>query len=95
MSVMKAVIWNDLTEKEQTELLMRPAVLAGADIAKIVDAIVADVRARGDDALRDYAAKFDKTALTTIRVSEKEIEEAECRLGDELKEAMQLAVKNI
>ena len=33
---MKAVIWNDLTEKEQTELLMRPAVLAGADIAKIV-----------------------------------------------------------
>ena len=95
MSVMKAVIWNDLTEKEQTELLMRPAVLAGADIAKIVDAIVADVRARGDDALRDYAAKFDKTALTTIRVSEKEIEEAECRLGDDLKEAMQLAVKNI
>ena len=73
MSVMKAVIWNDLTEKEQTELLMRPAVLAGADIAKIVDAIVADVRAGGDDALRDYAAKFDKTALTTIRVSEKEI----------------------
>ena len=92
---MKAVIWNDLTEKEQAELLMRPAVLAGADIAKIVDAIVADVRARGDDALRDYAAKFDKTALTTIRVSEKEIEEAECRLGDDLKEAMQLAVKNI
>ena len=27
---MKAVIWNDLTEKEQTELLMRPAVLARA-----------------------------------------------------------------
>ena len=38
MSVIKAVIWNDLTEKEQAELLMRPAVLAGADIAKIVDA---------------------------------------------------------
>lgn len=95
MSVMKAVIWNDLTEKEQTELLMRPAVLAGADIAKIVDAIVADVRTRGDDALRDYAAKFDKTALTTIRVNEKEIEEAECRLGNDIKEAMQLAVKNI
>ena len=86
---MKAVIWNDLTEKEQTELLMRPAVLAGADSAKIVDAIVADVRARGDDALRDYAAKFDKTALTTIRVSEKEIEEAECRLGNDINEGMQ------
>ena len=95
MSVLKPIVWESLTDQEQTDLLMRPAVLAGSDIAKTVDAIVADVRKRGDEALRDYAAKFDKTALQAIRVNEKEIEAAEERLSDEIKEAMRLAVKNI
>ena len=58
MTVLKPVIWNDLSKDKQTQLLMRPAVLAGAEIEKIVDGIVADVRARGDEALRDYAAKL-------------------------------------
>lgn len=95
MTVLKPVIWNDLSKDKQTQLLMRPAVLAGAEIEKIVDGIVADVRARGDEALRDYAAKFDRTKLTNIRVEEKEIDAAEARLGDDIKAAMQLAVKNI
>ena len=34
MSVLKPVIWEKLSEKEQSELLMRPAVLAGANIAR-------------------------------------------------------------
>ena len=95
MSVLKPVVWDDLSDKEQTELLMRPAVLAGAEIAKTVEAIVADVRSRGDQALKDYAAKFDKADLQSIRVDEKTIDEAQNRLSDDIKEAMTLAVKNI
>lgn len=95
MSVLKPVVWEKLSEKEQSELLMRPAVLAGADIAKTVEAIVTDVRARGDDALWDYAAKFDKATLDSIRVEEKAIDEAEARLSEDIKSAMKLAVKNI
>ncbi len=95
MSVLKPVVWEKLSEKEQSELLMRPAVLAGADIAKTVEAIVTDVRARGDDALRDYAVKFDKATLDSIRVEEKAIDEAEARLSEDIKSAMKLAVKNI
>ena len=95
MSVLKPVVWDDLSDKEQTELLMRPAVLAGAEIAKTVEAIVADVRSRGDQALKDYAAKFDKADLQSIRVDEKTIDEAQNRLSDDIKEAMALAVKNI
>ena len=95
MSVLKPVVWEKLSEKEQSELLMRPAVLAGADIAKTVEAIVTDVRARGDDALRDYAAKFDKATLDSIRGEEKAIDEAEARLSEDIKSAMKLAVKNI
>lgn len=95
MSLLTPVIWSNLTEEEKSKLLMRPAVLAGADIARTVEAIVRDVRERGDAALRDYAAKFDRAELTEIRVSEAEIDEAEKRLGNEIKEAMQLAVENI
>ncbi|HIU85066.1 MAG TPA: histidinol dehydrogenase [Candidatus Aphodousia gallistercoris] len=94
MSLLTPVIWSNLTEEEKSKLLMRPAVLAGADIARTVEAIVRDVRERGDAALRDYAAKFDRAELTEIRVSEAEIDEAEKRLGNEIKEAMQLAVEN-
>ena len=90
-----STVVEKLSEKEQSELLMRPAVLAGADIAKTVEAIVTDVRARGDDALRDYAAKFDKATLDSIRVEEKAIDEAEARLSEDIKSAMKLAVKNI
>lgn len=95
MSMMKPVIWTELSESEQSALLMRPAVLAGKEIAKTVEAIVNDVKLRGDEALRDYAAKFDKTQLTSIRVDEKEINDAEKRLPSEIKDAMRLAVKNI
>lgn len=95
MSLLTPVIWSNLTEEEKGKLLMRPAVLAGADIARTVEAIVRDVRERGDAALRDYAAKFDRAELTEIRVSEAEIDAAEKRLGNEIKEAMQLAVENI
>ena len=36
MSVLTPVIWSALSEKEQEKLLMRPAVLAGEEIARTV-----------------------------------------------------------
>lgn len=54
-----------------------------------------NVKARGDDALREYSAKFDKTEIGALKVTEQEITDAENRLGDEIKQAMAVAVKNI
>ena len=42
MTVLTPVIGNDLSKDEQTQLLMRPAVLAGAEIEKIVDEVIAN-----------------------------------------------------
>jgi histidinol dehydrogenase len=39
------------------------------DVAASVRAIVADVRARGDAALVDYAKRFDKIELTALRLT--------------------------
>lgn len=60
-------------------------------MAEILD----NVKARGDDALREYSAKFDKTEVGALKVTEQEITDAESRLGDEIKQAMAVAVKNI
>jgi histidinol dehydrogenase len=52
---------------------------SGEDVANAVRAIIADVRARGDRALLDYAQSFDRVTLTpeNLRVSEEEITSAE------------------
>ncbi len=41
-----------------------------------MDGIIADVRARGDDALKDYALKFDGATIENLQVTQAEIDEA-------------------
>ena len=47
-----------------------------ANVAGTVEEIIADVRNRGDEALKYYAEKFDHAKLDSLAVSEKELEEA-------------------
>ena len=53
-----------------------PPIQAGNEIEAVVDEIIANVRANGDVALKEYAAKFDKAELNSVLVSEDEIAEA-------------------
>ena len=50
-------------------------IRAEADVEAVVDGIIADVRARGDAALRDYARKFDHAELDSLLVTQAEIDE--------------------
>ena len=95
MSFNTLIDWNSCTEAQQRELLMRPAISASDSISRTVAEILDNVKARGDDALREYSAKFDKTDVETLRVTEQEIAEASARLSEELKQAMAVAVNNI
>ena len=65
----------DFDEVKPEEILNRD-IRAEADVEATVDAIIADVRARGDAALLDYAAKFDHAQLTSVQVTQAEIDEA-------------------
>lgn len=62
-----------------------------------VKEIVADVHSRGDEALLEYTARFDKAALTpdTMRVTDAEIEEAYRSVDPELLSVIPKAIKNI
>ena len=95
MSFNTIIDWNSCTAKQQRQLLMRPAISASESITRTVNDILDSVKARGDDALREYSAKFDKATVTALKVSAEEIAAASERLSDELKQAMAVAVKNI
>ncbi|PLR50106.1 histidinol dehydrogenase [Chimaeribacter arupi] len=87
--------WQQCSAAEQQALLTRPAVSASARITEAVQTILSRVRQEGDAALRDFSAQFDKVSIDAIRVSDDEITAAAARLGDDVKQAMAVAVRNI
>lgn len=60
-----------------------------------VSAVLADIRKRGDDAVKEYEEKFDHCSLTQLAVTEQEIDEAKNKLSPKLVDAIQLAHHNI
>lgn len=59
-----------------------------AEVLGVAQRIIDDVRARGDEALRDYTVQFDKATLADFRVTEAEIEAACALVGDEFSAAI-------
>lgn len=87
------------------EVELSPRIQAGTDAmfgrhmtaAMVVDQIVADVRAKGDEALFYYTKLIDRVELTAdnIRVTEEEFAEAEAACKPEVKAALQRAIANV
>lgn len=67
------------------------------DIERSVATILSDIRNNGDDAVVQYAKKFDNLDLTpeNIKVTQDEIDNSENLIDDDIKSAIQLAHKNI
>ena len=65
------------------------------DVSSIVSGIIEDVKLRGDNALIDYALKFDKAQLSSLEVSEKEFDEALSLVEPEFLEILKKAAQNI
>ncbi len=95
MSFNTVIDWNRCDAAQQRELLTRPAISSSDSISRTVSEILDNVKKRGDAALRDYSAKFDKTEVLNLKVSAEEISAAAARLGDDVKQAMAVAVANI
>ena len=77
------------------EEILNRDIRAEADVEATVDAIIADVRARGDAALKDYARKFDHAELADLRVSQAEIDEAFAAVEPDFVETLRMAADNI
>lgn len=80
--------------EEWASIIERPH-LDVSQLTATVKTVLDDVKARGDEAVREYELKFDKAELTSLAVSKEEIDEAENLVDAQLKEAICLAHYNI
>ncbi len=78
--------WKKITERPHIDV---------SQLNATVSAVLADVKARGDEAVKEYEQKFDHVALRQLAVSAEELEEAQTLVSEELKEAIALAHHNI
>jgi histidinol dehydrogenase len=76
------------------ELAKRPAIDSQL-LLKQVGKIMADVKKSGDRALKKYAKKFDGVAVRNLTVSPKEFKDADKKVSDSLKAAIDVAIENI
>jgi histidinol dehydrogenase len=67
------------------------------DVDIIVADVIADVRARGDEAVLELTEKFDRIKLTpdTMRVTADEVEEAASQVAPDVRAALELAATRI
>ena len=82
------------TAEELPALLRRP-VRDAADLNATVSAVLSDVRERGDEAVIDYEERFDHVRLQELAVSEQEMQEAWDGITPQLRQALELAHRNI
>ena len=75
-------------------LLKRPAIDHSVLEARVT-AILKEVKERGDAALIDFAQKFDGVSISSLVVTQKELDEASNLVSIELKKAIEIATSNI
>ncbi|MEW5834762.1 MAG: histidinol dehydrogenase [Pseudomonadota bacterium] len=92
---MKRLDWNALDETARREALARPAQARADELKQGVAAIIAQVRAHGDVALRELSARYDRCALDVLEVTAAEFDAAEAALDEALKAAIREAAGRI
>ena len=81
--------------KEWPSLCQRALASQAAEVKSIVADIISNVRKRGDKAIREYEQRFTGAICNSLKVSSREIAEAEQLVSDDLKQAIIAANDNI
>jgi len=91
---MKTYKYSDLTNDDITKLVQRNVDPAN-HVRDAVEEILARVHLHGDDALYDYAVKFEKVILDKLFLNKQELTELAANVSLEQKAALDTAYKNI
>ena len=75
-------------------LIKRPAYNYET-LDNIVREVFLGVKKNGDNAIKNYTLKFDKVSISNFKVNESEFVKAEKEVSDQLKDAINLAKRNI
>ncbi|MCL6475334.1 MAG: histidinol dehydrogenase [Firmicutes bacterium] len=92
---MRVISTDSASREEVRAILRRSLTLEDAEIESRVRAILNEVAARGDDALREYTARFDGVQLTHLEVTSEELRRAQEEVSPPVAEALQLAAERI
>jgi histidinol dehydrogenase len=71
------------------------SVALDAELMNVVSSIIDDVRARGDRALIDYAARFDKVELEELRISVDQLRQYAASVDEGVVQALREAIRNV
>ena len=82
-------------KREDWDGLLKRPVMNVDTLRETVRRVLDDVKARGDQAVKDYERQFDHVELESLAVTEEEMEEAARLVSPELKQALELAHDNI
>jgi histidinol dehydrogenase len=87
---------NVKIERVTSRVSLRRTIESGTEEqrSKVLE-IIADVRVRGDEALKSYTEKFDGVRLDSLRVTDEEIERAYQNVSAEVLRIIQEAAENI
>lgn len=94
---MKINIWKrkDLSPDALNKILRR-AEADIKDVSETVKPIIEDVRIRGDEALIEYAEKFDKSIIKNgLKATDEDFEKAYAALEPDVLEAIKICAENV
>lgn len=89
------LVWDSMSVAERAAALRRPTQSGTEALHKQVQAIIAEVRARGDAALIDYTRRFDGAELRSIEVTAAEHAAAKQSLTASQLQALNRAIDNV
>ena len=89
--MIKPVIYNS----ETRDGILNRAILDTTAAEEAVKKIIDDVRRRGDEALREYTAKFDGAEIDGLAVTDEEFARAESVVGSDYVDMLRRSAENI
>lgn len=95
MTLLKTLHWSNLTADEQRTSLLRPKAGRDPQVQSDVSAIIQAVRSRGDQAVLEYTRKFDAAQISSLIVSNVEIESARSQVSEDILLALKDAIVRI
>ncbi|GAB1414739.1 histidinol dehydrogenase [Paludibacter sp.] len=82
-------------EKNQWKQLLSRPVMDSSSLFDTVRKVIDDIKENGDKAIRSYTKQFDGVDIDSIEVSKAELQNAEKNVPLHLKEAIEMAKRNI
>jgi histidinol dehydrogenase len=84
-----------INKMELLDRLAQRSVALDAELMRVVQSIIDDVRARGDEALIDYTKRLDRIEIKELRISEEELRRCAAGADERVQRALREAIENV